>query len=96
MNLREEPIIFLNGKPYSLRNVSDMINNLIFTGIDTWESYIVIRNSERVLTIENKFKQDILREASMNQSMIMVNDENDTYQSVMHLLPVTSTSVTTV
>lgn len=96
MNLREEPIIFLNGKPYSLRNVNDMINNLIFTGIDTWESYIVIRNSERVLTIENKFKQDILREASMNQSMIMVNDENDTYQSVMHLLPVTSTSVTTV
>lgn len=35
MNLREEPIIFINGKPYSLRNMSDMINNLIFTGIDS-------------------------------------------------------------
>ena len=35
MNLREEPIIFINGKPYSLRNISDMINNLIYTGIDS-------------------------------------------------------------
>ena len=51
---------------------------------------------ERVLEIERKFKQDILHEASVNQSMIMVNDENEKNQSVMHLLPVTDNSVVTV
>jgi hypothetical protein len=35
VNLREEPIIFINGKPFSLRNMNDMVNNLIFTGIDS-------------------------------------------------------------
>ena len=86
MNLREEPIIFINGKPFSLRNTSDAINNLIFTGIDT----------ERVLEIERKFKQDILHEAEVNRSMIMVNDENDKYQNQFHLLPISSSSVVTV
>ena len=42
VNLREEPIIFINGKPYSLRNVNDMINNLIFTGIDSYDRYIFL------------------------------------------------------
>lgn len=49
-----------------------------------------------MLEIERKFKQDILHEASVNQSMIMVNDENEKNQSVMHLLPVTDNSVVTV
>mgnify|MGYP004468532623 FL=1 len=96
MNLREEPIIFINGKPYSLRNTSDMINNLIFTGIDTWRFHPHFTRRERVLEIERKFKQDILQEASVNQSMIMVNDENEKNQSVMHLLPITKGSVVTV
>lgn len=96
MNLREEPIIFINGKPYSLRNTSDMINNLIFTGIDTCCFHSHFTRRERVLEIERKFKQDILQEASVNQSMIMVNDENEKNQSVMHLLPITKGSVITV
>ena len=96
MNLREEPIIFINGKPYSLRNTSDMINNLIFTGIDTCPLCDDFIHRERVLEIERKFKQDILQEASVNQSMIMVNDENEKNQSVMHLLPITKGSVVTV
>lgn len=96
MNLREEPIIFINGKPYSLRNTSDMINNLIFTGIDTCRFHPCFTRRERVLEIERKFKQDILQEASVNQSMIMVNDENEKNQSVMHLLPITKGSVVTV
>ena len=49
-----------------------------------------------MLEIERKFKQDILQEASVNQSMIMVNDENEKNQSVMHLLPITKGSVVTV
>lgn len=46
MNLREEPIIFINGKPYSLRNMSDMINNLIFTGIDSlgWSGSFIVES----------------------------------------------------
>ena len=96
MNLREEPIIFINGKPYSLRNTSDMINNLIFTGIDTCCFHSPFTRRERVLEIERKFKQDILQEASVNQSMIMVNGENEKNQSVMHLLPITKGSVVTV
>ena len=49
-----------------------------------------------MLEIEKKFKQDILQEASVNRSMIMVNDENDKNQNMMHLIPVTESSVTTV
>lgn len=46
VNLREEPIIFINGKPYSLRNMSDMINNLIFTGIDSlgWSGSFIVES----------------------------------------------------
>lgn len=51
---------------------------------------------ERVIEIEKKFKQDILQEAAVNRSMIMVNHETDKNQSVMHLIPVTESSVTTV
>lgn len=51
---------------------------------------------ERILEIEKKFKQDILQEAAVNRSMIMVNHENEKNQSVMHLIPVTESSVTTV
>lgn len=97
VNLREEPIIFINGKPYSLRNVNDMINNLIFTGIDSYDGFIsYYYYSERVLEIENKFKQDIIHESSINHSMIMVNDEDEDNHNTMHLLPVTDTSIVTV
>ena len=97
MNLREEPIIFINGKPYSLRNISDMINNLIYTGIDSLGLFgRGLIGRERVIEIEKKFKQDILQEAAVNRSMIMVNHETDKNQSVMHLIPVTESSVTTV
>lgn len=51
---------------------------------------------ERIIEIEKKFKQDILQEAAVNRSMIMVNHENDKLQNVMHLIPVTEGSVTTV
>ena len=59
---------------------------------DSGSSYSRIAFSE----IEKKFKQDILQEASVNRSMIMVNDENDKNQNMMHLIPVTESSVTTV
>ena len=97
MNLREEPIIFINGKPYSLRNTDDMINNLILTGIGLYVAFCIrLTFRDRVLEIEKKFKQDNLLEASKNQSMIMVNDEDDKYRVTMRLIPVSTSTVSTV
>ena len=74
-----------------------MINNLIFTGIDSFDIISLSDDcSERVIEIENKFKQDIIHESSMNHSMIMVNDEDEDNRNTMHLLPVTDSSIVTV
>ncbi len=47
------------------------------------------------MDIEQKFKQDIIKESSLNQGMIMINDEKKLGQAMMHLVPVTAASVTT-
>lgn len=57
---------------------------------------LILIHSERVLEIENKFKQDIIHESSINHSMIMVNDEDEENRNTMHLLPVTDSSIVTV
>ena len=58
--------------------------------------YITMTCRDRVLEIEKKFKQDILLEASKNQSMIMVNDEDEKYRITMRLVPVSTSTVSTV
>lgn len=50
--MREEPVIYINGRPFVLRIVKDPISNLETTGII----------SDRVEEIENRLRQEILEE----------------------------------
>ena len=49
-NLREEPLIYINGKPYVVREADNPFANLEYTGI----------NRSRVEDMEYRLKQDIL------------------------------------
>lgn len=35
-NLREEPLIFINGNPFVVREADQPFSNLEYTGIDRW------------------------------------------------------------
>ncbi|XP_058077438.1 uncharacterized protein LOC131225856 isoform X2 [Magnolia sinica] len=67
-NMREEPVIYINGKPFVLREVERPYKNMLeYTGIDR----------ERVERMEARLKEDILREAERYGGAIMVTHETD-------------------
>ncbi|KAG8389637.1 hypothetical protein BUALT_Bualt02G0249700 [Buddleja alternifolia] len=67
-NMREEPVVYINGKPFVLREVERPYKNMLeYTGIDC----------ERVERMESRLKDDILREAERYQGAIMVIHETD-------------------
>ena len=68
INLREEPVIFINNVPYLLREYENPFRNMSdFEGIE----------SNRLAEIEKRLKADILKEASENNNNILVHDEED-------------------
>ncbi|XP_068660275.1 uncharacterized protein [Aristolochia californica] len=67
-NMREEPVIYINGKPFVLREVERPYKNMLeYTGIDR----------ERVERMEARLKEDILREAERYGGAIMVIHETE-------------------
>ncbi|KAF3633899.1 putative glucose-1-phosphate adenylyltransferase large subunit 2, chloroplastic-like [Capsicum annuum] len=67
-NMREEPVIYINGKPFVLREVERPYKNMLeYTGIDR----------ERVEKMEARLKDDIMREADRYHGAIMVIHETD-------------------
>ncbi|KAH9622269.1 hypothetical protein KSS87_001369 [Heliosperma pusillum] len=67
-NMREEPVIYINGKPFVLREVERPYKNMLeYTGIDC----------ERVERMEARLKQDILCESERFGGAIMVIHETD-------------------
>ncbi|KAH7442546.1 hypothetical protein KP509_03G093600 [Ceratopteris richardii] len=84
-NLREEPVIYINGRPYVLREVERPFTNLEYTGI----------NRARVEQMEARLKEDILQEASRFTNKVLVNDELPDGQMVDLWEPVTQDSVQT-
>lgn len=71
-SLREEPVIYINGRPFVLRDVEKPFSNLEYTGI----------NRERVEQMEFRLKEDILQEASRYGNKILVTDELPSGQMV--------------
>ncbi|XP_028779421.1 paladin-like [Neltuma alba] len=65
INLREEPVVYINGRPFVLRDVERPFSNLEYTGI----------NRERVEQMEARLKEDILVEARRYGNKILVTDE---------------------
>ncbi len=51
-NMREEPVLYINGKPYVVREADKPFANLEYTGIDR----------RRVEDMEARLKQDVLEE----------------------------------
>ncbi|XP_031379976.1 paladin isoform X5 [Punica granatum] len=67
-NMREEPVIYINGKPFVLREVERPYKNMLeYSGIDR----------ERVEKMEARLKEDILREAERYGGAIMVIHETE-------------------
>lgn len=63
---REEPIIYVNDTPFVLRDLaSPFVNIKSYTGI----------SSNRLESVENRLKADILAEAKRNHGLLLVHDE---------------------
>lgn len=74
---REEPIIYVNDTPFVVRDMaSPFVNIKSYTGI----------SSNRLESVENRLKADILAEAKHNHGLLLVHDEqgiswNNRYRS---------------
>ncbi|KAK8805697.1 hypothetical protein WA158_002353 [Blastocystis sp. Blastoise] len=67
LNLREEPVLYINNYPYVLRDIYDPYHNLIYTGI----------NMKRLEEIEITLKNDIIMEMKANNSTFCIYREDD-------------------
>ncbi|KAM3683231.1 hypothetical protein ACB098_12G130800 [Castanea mollissima] len=85
ISLREEPVVYINGRPFVLRDVEQPFSNLEYTGI----------NRHRVEEMESRLKQDILIEAARYGNKILVTDELPDGQMVDQWEPVSCDSVKT-
>ncbi|GJP69891.1 hypothetical protein CLOP_g893 [Closterium sp. NIES-67] len=84
-SMREEPVIYINGRPFVLREVERPFTNLEYTGI----------NRARVEQMEARLKKDVLREAARYSNKIMVSDELPDGQMVDQWEPIGPDSVQT-
>jgi len=82
-SLREEPVVYINGKPLNLRE--RMFNNLENPGADGKD----VERTEALL------KQDVLREAARNGGRVLVHDETPEGRIVARWKTVTPESVQT-
>ncbi|RAL42001.1 hypothetical protein DM860_018175 [Cuscuta australis] len=85
INLREEPVVYINGRPFVLREVERPFSNLEYTGI----------NRVRVEQMEDRLKEDVLIEAARYGNKILVTDELPDGQMVDQWEPVTRDLVKT-
>ncbi|OZJ03826.1 hypothetical protein BZG36_03823 [Bifiguratus adelaidae] len=79
--LREEPVIYVNKKPYVLRLFQDPLKNLETTGIAR----------ERVESMENRMKGDVLNELRKYQGRILLHDEEVVEKGGYAIVPVWET-----
>ena len=85
VNLREEPLIYVNGSPYVVRESDKPFANLEYSGID----------AARVVEMEERLKADVLAEASLYDGSVLVAHEDDQFQVVEDWEPVTEVDVQT-
>jgi hypothetical protein len=71
-SMREEPLVYINGQPFVLREVERPFSNLELTGI----------TRERVEQMESRLREDVLVEASQYDGRVLVSKELDDGQVV--------------
>lgn len=84
-NMREEPVIYINGKPYVVREADKPFANLEYTGID----------GDRVEDMEARLKQDVLSEAARYNGAVLIAHEDDEFQVIENWEPVSEVDVLT-
>ncbi|KAL0085283.1 inositol hexakisphosphate-domain-containing protein [Phycomyces blakesleeanus] len=79
--LREEPVLYVNKQPYVLRLFQDPLKNLETTGIA----------KERVESMENRMRLDVLEELKEYDSRLLLHDEEQTEKGGFTLIPIWET-----
>jgi hypothetical protein len=77
-NMREEPVLYVNGRPFVVREADKPFANLEYTGIDR----------VRVEGMEARLKADVLAEAAQYEGAVLVAHEDDSFQVVEEWEPV--------
>ncbi|KAL6785014.1 hypothetical protein ACKKBG_A02080 [Auxenochlorella protothecoides x Auxenochlorella symbiontica] len=84
-SMREEPVLYVNGAPFVVREADKPFANLEYTGIDR----------ERVEAMEARLKLDVLQESARYGAQILVAEEDDQFQVVQAWQPVSEADVQT-
>ncbi|KDR78950.1 hypothetical protein GALMADRAFT_244621 [Galerina marginata CBS 339.88] len=77
-SLREEPVVYVAGRPHVLRLVNRPLENVEATGVTT----------ATVEGMEESFKKDILRELRNGNGRILLHDEVEERPGVFSIIPI--------
>ncbi|KIK55186.1 hypothetical protein GYMLUDRAFT_48165 [Collybiopsis luxurians FD-317 M1] len=80
-SLREEPVIYVAGRPHVLRLVDRPLENVEATGVATAVVEVMERN----------FKKDVLRELRAGKGRILLHDEVEERPGVFSIIPIWET-----
>ncbi|KAI0067260.1 hypothetical protein BV25DRAFT_1819577 [Artomyces pyxidatus] len=80
-SLREEPVIYVAGRPHVLRLVNRPLENVEATGITT----------SAVEAMEENFKRDVLKEVRQGNGRILLHDEVEERPNVFSIVPLWET-----
>ncbi|KZT01378.1 uncharacterized protein LAESUDRAFT_731226 [Laetiporus sulphureus 93-53] len=77
-SLREEPVIYVAGRPHVLRLVDKPLENVEATGVTT----------SMVEAMEANFKSDVIREVRSGDGRILLHDEVEERPGVFSIIPI--------
>ncbi|KAG2141169.1 inositol hexakisphosphate-domain-containing protein [Suillus bovinus] len=80
-SLREEPVIYIAGRPHVLRIVDKPLENVEATGVTT----------AMVEAMEGRLKKDVIREVRMGDGRILLHDELEERPGVFSIIPIWET-----
>ncbi|KAL5486072.1 hypothetical protein ACEPAI_7116 [Sanghuangporus weigelae] len=76
-SLREEPVLYVGGRPHVLRLVDRPLENVEATGVTT----------QTVEAMEKNLKRDVIREVRANEGRILLHDEVEERPGVFSIVP---------
>ncbi|PWY97867.1 hypothetical protein BCV70DRAFT_202357 [Testicularia cyperi] len=80
-SLREEPVLYVNGRPHVLRLADQPVTNIEATGVTT----------DVVEGMEAALKMDMLKEAAEREGRVLLHDETEIRQGEFDIVPVWET-----
>lgn len=80
-SLREEPVLYVNGRPHVLRLADQPVTNIEATGVTT----------DVVESMELALKNDMLKEAAQRDGRVLLHDETEIRQGEFDIIPVWET-----